>query len=207
MATSKAKSKPQRRGAGKSKPASAATSRKPTTRKSARAANTVARAPKSANARGLSAAGLPRPHKNAEIIVRQGFVIDATKKELHAIPEVVFLANADGLDYLSAVFASLAAAARAGRIADAELSVALPRNEHPINVRLSDDIDFRFLPLTTQNRRAMFKRLGIDLASVQKGSLFERYQEVVQQFGRLSGIMRREGLMTAPPAGGPAPQR
>lgn len=133
--------------------------------------------------------------RNAEVIVRQGFLIDATGKGPVAVPEVVILANADGFAYLAAVFSELAVQARAGKSSAASAGFHLPRSAEPINVRLSDDIDFRFAPLTGANRRAMFKQFGIDMASKQKGSLFERYKEVLEHFGRLQHVMRREGLV------------
>jgi hypothetical protein len=137
---------------------------------------------------------IPKPPNGAEIVVRQGFVIDATGKGPLAIPEVVLLANADGLRFLSQVFAALAeqAGSRSGAAAE---PVYLPRLEHPINAQLSDDLDFRFAALTAFSRRALFRRFGIDRKSRQHGSLFERYQQMVSQFGRLSNLMRREGLL------------
>lgn len=143
----------------------------------------------------VAASGSSKPGKNAEVIVRQGFLIDATGKGPVAVPEVVILANADGFAYLAGVFADLAAQAKTGKSSAASAGFHLPRSAEPINVRLSDDIDFRFAPLTTANRRAMFKQLGIDMASKQKGSLFERYKEVLEHFGRLQHVMRREGLV------------
>ncbi|MBI5863182.1 MAG: hypothetical protein HZB38_01450 [Planctomycetes bacterium] len=163
-----------------------------TIRKPAKSTRTKSTA-KKAGAPRTAAPGGHTPAGSAEIIVRQGFMIDATGKGPHAIPEVLMLANAEGCEYLAAVFADLARRARS-REAGTE-SVHLPRNEHPINIRLSDDIDFRFAPLSAGNRRAMFKQFGIDTASRQKGSLFERYQEVVAHFGRLQNLMRREGLV------------
>lgn len=138
---------------------------------------------------------VPKPHKNAEIITRQGFLIDATGKGPHAVPEVVMLANVEGLRYLAALFTYLAEQAKDRTQNEGNAIVGLPRNEHPLNMRLSDDLDFRFALLTEENRRSMFKRFGIDMASKQKGSLFERYQEVVAHFGRLQNLMRREGLV------------
>lgn len=105
------------------------------------------------------------------------------------------MANAEGLEYLAGVFAALAAAARKG--GDAGEGVHLPRLTHPINTRLSDDLDFRFVPLTDENRRAMFKQHGVDMKSKQRGSLFDRYQETLSHFGRLQAQMRREDWMAA----------
>jgi len=138
----------------------------------------------------------PKPGKNAELIVRQGFLIDASGKGLHAVPEVVILANADGFQYLADVFGQLAEAAQSRKKAAGDESVKLPRMEHPINARLSDDLEFRFAPLTAMNRKAMFKQFGIDTKSKQTGSLFERYQEVLTHFSRLTNQMKRMGELT-----------
>lgn len=138
---------------------------------------------------------LPVPAETAELIVRQGFLIDATGGHISAVPEVVVMANIEGLDYLARVFGALAAAARKG--GDAGEGVHLPRLTHPVNSRLSDDLDFRFVPLTEENRRAMFKQHGVDMKSKQRGSLFDRYQETLSQFGRLQAQMRREDWMAA----------
>lgn len=134
----------------------------------------------------------PRPPANAEIIARQGFVIDATGAGPHAVPEVVLLANAEGLKYLSAVFTHLAEAARARGNGSTVVEVQLPRAAHPINTRLSDDLEFRFAALNEANRRAAFKQFGIDTKSKQQGSLFERYQEVASHFERLNAAMGRD---------------
>jgi hypothetical protein len=134
-------------------------------------------------------AALPKPGAGAELIVRQGFIIDATGNGLHAVPEVAMLGNRAAFEYLAGVFEYLAAQARQ-RAGTAE-PVELPRNAHPINVRLSDDLDFQFALLTDANRKAMLKRFGVDMKSRQKGSLFERYQEVLTQFPRLTNQMRR----------------
>ena len=146
-----------------------------------------------------------RPPKNAELIVRQGFLIDASKHGLHAVPEVVILANADGFQYMSEVFAELAQAARSRKKPSGDESVKLPRLEHPINARLSDDLDFRFAPLTALNRKVVCKQFGIDMKSKQSGSLFERYQEVLSQFSRWTNAMKRMGEL--PPAAAPQPPR
>lgn len=133
------------------------------------------------------------PTEGAELIVRQGFLIDATGGTISAVPEVVLLGNAAGLEYLAGVFSSLAAAARRG--GDAGAGIHLPRLTQPVNGRLSDDLDFRFVPLTEENRRAMFKQHGVDMKSKQRGSLFDRYQETLAQFSRLQAQMRREDWM------------
>lgn len=161
--------------------------KKAAVRKAARAKATPTAKPK--------ASAPSKPGRNAELIVRQGFLIDATGKGPVAVPEVVILANADGFAYLASVFADLAVKARTGKSSAATDGFHLPRSAEPINIRLSDDIDFRFAPLTGANRRAMFKQFGIDMASKQKGSLFERYKEVLEHFGRLQHVMRREGLV------------
>lgn len=138
-----------------------------------------------------------RPGKNAELVVRQGFLIDASGKGLHAVPEVVLLANADGFEFLASLFSRLAEAARARRKSAGDESIKLPRLEHPINARLSDDLDFRFAPLTAANRKTVLRQFGIDTKSKQSGSLFERYQEVLTQFSRLTNQMRRMGELPA----------
>jgi hypothetical protein len=153
-------------------------------------------------ARAAAPPRAPKPGKNAELIVRQGFLIDASKNGLHAVPEVVILANADGFQYLADIFSQLAEAARSRKKAAGDESIKMPRLEHPINARFSDDLDFRFAPLTAINRRAVLKQFGIDTKSKQTGSLFERYQEVLTHFSRLTNQMKRMGELTAdrPPA-------
>lgn len=175
----------------KKKTHASATAKPPATKNA-----TKVRPQRASNQTSRSFGNPPLPAKNAEIITRQGFLIDATGKGPHAVPEVVLLANGAGLAYLADLFLYLADfAAEFGEELEAAI-VGLPRNEHPINVRLSDDLAFRFALLTEVNRRQMFKKFGIDMASRQKGSLFERYQEVVTHFGRLQNMMRREGLTT-----------
>ncbi len=157
----------------------------------------------SPSATGKSAGGaadgqsprLPKPGRSAELVVRQGFVIDATGKGPLAVPELVILGNAEGLRFLAELFAELAQLARSRPRSSDGMAVHLSRGEPPINTRFSDDLEFRFAVMTSANRRAVLKQFGIDTKSKQKGSLFERYQEVVAQFGRLSALMQREGLI------------
>lgn len=162
----------------------------------ARSKSRAVRAPRVARKSKSVQSGLPLPPKSAEIISRQGFLIDATGKGPHAVPEVVLLANAPALKYLAELFSYLADRSRPGDDSIDAAIVGLPRNDHPINTRLSDDLEFRFALLTDENRRQVFKKFGIDMASRQKGSLFERYQEVLSHFGRLQNLMKREGLAT-----------
>jgi len=133
--------------------------------------------------RGVAAGGgtgarLPTPSRSAEIILRQGFVIDATGKQQRAVPEVVIVANREGLEYLSGLFAYAAGQARRERDRAPADPVHLPRGQEPINVRLSDDMDIRVAPLTSANRAATFRRYGVTLQSRQKGSLFDRYRDI-----------------------------
>lgn len=151
---------------------------KPAGRARVKARAAVGRA--QARANGLELA--PTPSANAEMVVRQGFVIDATSGSAVAIPEVVLLANREGFAYLARLFAHMEALAGSkSRESAAAAGVSLPRGAAPINARLSDDLDFRFAPLTSANRAATFKRYGVTLKSRQKGSLFDRYQNVAEQ--------------------------
>jgi hypothetical protein len=130
----------------------------------------------------------PKPHTNAELIVREGFVIDATGRAQQAVPEVSILGNREGFRYLADIFAHLAerAGARSKSTEPAE-PLHLSRLEHPVNVRLSDAIEFRFAPLTAANRAATFKRHGITMKSREHGSLFGRYREVAEtQFQKVA---------------------
>ena len=148
----------------------------PNPRKSAKNKSAAAKSP----AKSKTSAP-PQPAADAELIVRQGFIIDATGGSQAAIPEVMILGNQAGLRYLAEVCGHLA-----DRADDADQSPEpadafhLGRREHPINVRLSDALEFRLAPLTTANRAATFKRLGITMKSREQGSLFGRYQEVAQ---------------------------
>lgn len=124
----------------------------------------------------------PRPSSKAELIVRQGFFIDATGKTQVAVPEIVILGNRDGFAYLAALFEQLASqAAEGSRSSAAAEGERLPRGAAPVNARLSDDLEFRFAPLTAANRAATLKRFGVTLKSRQEGSLFDRYQHVAEE--------------------------
>jgi hypothetical protein len=123
----------------------------------------------------------PKAPSKAELIVRQGFIIDATGKQQHAVPEVLILGNREGLQYLADVFGHLADQARSrSRATGAGEPVHLPQLEHPVNGRLSDVIEFRFIPLTAANRAATFRQHGITMKSREHGSLFERYQGIAE---------------------------
>jgi hypothetical protein len=156
----------------------------PNPRKSARLKSAT---PSETVARSRSAAP-PQPAADAELIVRQGFIIDATGGSQAAIPEVLILGNEAGLRYLADVCAHLA-----GRADDQDPSVEpadafhLARLSHPINARLSDAMEFSLAPLTAANRAATFKRHGITMKSREHGSLFGRYQEAAQADSRKAG--------------------
>jgi hypothetical protein len=128
-----------------------------------------------------AAAAPPKPPSKAELIVRQGFIIDATGKQQHAVPEVLILGNREGLQYLADVFGHLADQAKSrSRATGAGEPIHLPQLDHPVNGRLSDAIEFRFIPLTAANRAATFRQLGITMKSREHGSLFERYQGIAE---------------------------
>jgi len=167
------------------KRAKKSTGRKATRRKSPKATPTrpkkaAAKRAKSASARPAVTA-LPKPSSKAELIVREGFVIDATGRGQQATSEVLVLGNREGLRYLSDVFAHLAEqAGPRGKLTEPAEPLHLSRLEHPVNVRLSDALEFRFAPLTPANRAATFKRHGITMKSREHGSLFGRYREVAE---------------------------
>ena len=125
-------------------------------------------------------AGPPKPPAAAELIVRQGFIIDATGREQHAVPEVVVIGNREGLRYLSDVFAYLAEETKTHRSPEPHAGVHMMRLELPVNPRMSDAIEFRFIPVVDANRAATFKRHGVTMKSREHGSLFERYRGVAE---------------------------
>ena len=136
---------------------------------------------KSATAARSTGATLPKASSKAELIVREGFVIDATGRGQQATSEVLILGNRDGFRYLSDAFAHLAEqAGTRGKSTEPAEPVHLSRLEHPVNVRLSDALEFRFAPLTPANRAATFKRHNITMKSREHGSLFGRYREVAE---------------------------
>lgn len=197
----KKKAKPAKRATSRHRPA---TSRKPTPSKKAqtapakRPARTSTKTPKARSGAARSAAGAPAgppmPPVRAELIVRQGFVIDATAKRHAAIPEVLILGNREGLRYLADVFAFLAEQAVKNKSEDPFAAIQVGRNEHPVNTRLSDGIEFRFSFVSDANRAATFKRHGVTMKSREQGSLFGRYQDVAST--QYQSIARRIG---APP--------
>ncbi len=151
----------------------------------------AARSTKAATPRAVKKAG-PRPTRSAELIIRQGFVIDATGKDgPRAVPEVVILGNEGGFRYMAELFAALAGAAGA-RTREPHEGLQLHRGEGPFEHRFSDDFELRFVPMNAANRNATMRKLGITQVSRQSGSLFERYQEVAAQFSRLTTLMKRE---------------
>jgi len=69
--------------------------------------------------------------------------------------------------------------------------VRLARLETPINARLSDELEFRFAALTGANRTAVLRRFGVTIKSRQRGSLFERYQQIAElHYGRVMQRLR-----------------
>jgi hypothetical protein len=136
----------------------------------------------------------PKAPSKAELIVRQGFIIDATGKQQHAVPEVLILGNREGLQYLADVFGHLADQAKSrSRATGAGEPIHLPQLDHPVNGRLSDAIEFRFIPLTAANRTATFRQHGITLKSREHGSLFERYQGIAEtQYTKVARRLERD---------------
>ena len=162
----------------KRKASTKAKSAKPARKRAAKPIRARARSKSAARAAG---AAPPKPSSKAELIVREGFIIDATGGGQQATSEVLVLGNREGLRYLSDLFAHLAeqAGGRSKSTAPAE-PLHLSRLEHPVNVRLSDALEFRFAPLTPANRAATFKHHGITMKSREHGSLFGRYREVAE---------------------------
>jgi len=106
----------------------------------------------------------------------------------------MILGNREGLQYLADVFAYLAEQAK-GRVrtSAADQEIRLQQLDHPVNGRLSDAIDFRFIPLTAANRAAMFKQHGITMKSREHGSLFERYQGIAEtQYTKVARRLERD---------------
>jgi hypothetical protein len=136
----------------------------------------------------------PKIPSKAELIVRQGFIIDATGGQQHALPEVLILGNREGLQYLADVFTHLAHQTKGRkRTSAADEGIHLQQLDHPVNGRLSDAIDFRFIPLTTANRAATFKQHGITMKSREHGSLFERYQGIAEtQYTKVARRLERD---------------
>ncbi|RMF80668.1 MAG: hypothetical protein D6744_07985, partial [Planctomycetota bacterium] len=140
----------------------------------------------------------PKPPSNAELIVRQGFIIDATGKAQHAVPEVVVIGNRHALRWLADVFAYLADQAAAHRSHEPHAGVHIMRLATPVNARLSDAIEFRFIPVVDANRAATFKRHGVTMKSREHGSLFERYVGVAEtDFTKVARRLERDARREA----------
>lgn len=123
----------------------------------------------------------PRPAADAELILRQQFTIETQGRRQYAVPEMLIVGNREGFEYLSRVFAYLAEQARVQKRVKQPLApFVFGRSDPPINVRLSDDLAIRCVPIHDQNRKPTLRQLGITLKSRQRGSLFERYRQIAQ---------------------------
>jgi hypothetical protein len=184
--------------AGSSKHGQSAAMSRKKAKSAARTSSKPARRTAASTAPAALPASAPTPPAGAELIVRQGFVIDATAKRHAVIPEVLVLGNRDGLRYLADLFAYLADQAARGKSDDPFAALQIGRNEHPVNTRLSDGIEFRFSFVNEANRAATFKRHGVTMKSREQGSLFGRYQDVAST--QYQNLARRIG---APPVAKP----
>lgn len=131
----------------------------------------------------------PRPGRKAEIVLRDGWMIDGSGDQEVPIPEVLILANAAGYRYLARVFQYMAdrrAALRSDPDNDPDDHEHL--FDYPgccVDQTISDRIEFRMGTLSPANRRAVLDRYGITAGSAKRGSLVERYRsrlEAVERF-------------------------
>ena len=127
----------------------------------------------------------PKPSSKAEIILKERFLIDGTGKKNVPIPELLVLANREGFQYLSRVFAFMAQPR--GKVADwiAQLDpddhYHMGRSEAPFSHKLSDDIEFRLGTITSANRRRVLRHYGITQRWRARGSLLKRYEHLIAE--------------------------
>lgn len=123
----------------------------------------------------------PRPPADAELILRQQFTIEGRGRRQYAVPEMLIVANRQGMEYLAKVFDYLAEQARvAARVKQPLAPLVIGRSEPPVNARLSDDLAIRCVPVSDANRRPTLRQYNITLRSRQRGSLFERYRQIAE---------------------------
>ena len=127
----------------------------------------------------------PKPSRKAEIILKERYVINGTGKKDVPIPELLVLANQEGFQYLSRVFAFMAQPS--GRVADwiAEADpddhYHMGRAEAPFSHNLSDDIEFRLGTITSANRKQVLRHYGITQKRRARGSLVKRYEYLISE--------------------------
>ena len=123
----------------------------------------------------------PKPAAGAELILRQQFTIETHGRKQYAVPEMLIVGNCEGFEYLARVFGYLAEQARVQKRVKQPLApFVFGRSDPPINVRLSDDLAMRCVPIHEESRKATLRQLGITVKSRQRGSLFERYRQIAQ---------------------------
>ena len=125
----------------------------------------------------------PKPSSKAEIISKERFLIDGTGKKDVPIPELLVLANRQGFQFLSRVFAFMAQPE--GKVNDwiAQLDpddhYHMGRSEAPFSHKLSDDIEFRLGTITPANRKQVLRHYGITQKWRARGSLVKRYEHLI----------------------------
>lgn len=108
-------------------------------------------------------------------------MIETQGRKQYAVPEMLIVGNREGFEYLARVFEYLAEQARVHKRVKQPLApFVFGRSDPPINVRLSDDLALRCVPVQEQNRKTTLRQLGVTLKSRQRGSLFERYRQIAR---------------------------
>lgn len=121
----------------------------------------------------------PKQPKNAELILKESWEVDASGKKDVPLPCIVVVANRQGYWYLARYFEAMAnRKAHLFNDAAADPDDHVHFNSRPwegFDPRLSDLVTFRLGTLDKRNRPAVFERYGITRENAERGDMFERY--------------------------------
>lgn len=125
----------------------------------------------------------PQIPSEAEIILKESYCVDDTESTEVPIPEIIMLANREGLRYLGEYFLYLAEALKPSADDcdpdDHQHSGTMFPNK-PFNYELSDRIELRIGVLSDENRPHVEEKYGISGRSRKHGSLIERYTRLAE---------------------------
>lgn len=113
--------------------------------------------------------------RDAEIVLKETLLVDATGRKDYAVPELQIIANRKGFLYLAEIFSAMAD--RKDLTCDNHQH--LGRLKPPFSLKLSDDLEFTLRIFDHKTRAEVFDWCGVAVGNAARGSLIKRYRRII----------------------------